>query len=324
MNVDFPRVSIIIPLHVISKRFFKDLAHYAALDYPDFEVLVVCDKKVNIGNEKTRLILTGSLKETGPAEKRDWALKKATGEIIAFIDDDAYPHKDWLKNAIPYFTNKTIGAVGGPGLTPRADDFWQQAGGAIYESFLGSGMYRYRFVPQKLRKVDDFPAYNLLIKKDVLDKIGGFNSTYYGGEDTKVCLEIVKAGYTILYAPNVVVFHHRRRLFREHMAQIKNVGIHRGYFVKVYPETSCKVIYFVPSLSYVLSLSALIIFIINYKIGFLFLFIFIVLLVTAIICIYQKKKDMRISLAASIGLIVHHLAYGHGFLKGLLTKKLKR
>lgn len=123
------------------------------------------------------------------------ALQYARGEIFAFIDDDAYPREDWLKNAIHYFDDPEVGAVGGPAVTAPGDNVWQQASGKVYESFLCSGGYTYRYIPQAEREVDDLPSVNLIVRKDIFELIGGYDSNYYPGEDTKLCLDIVqKAG----------------------------------------------------------------------------------------------------------------------------------
>lgn len=322
MIKEYPKVSIIIPLYIASERFFSDLLHYRNLDYPDYEILIGSDKLLYLNLPEFKVILTGQ-EHTGPAEKRDAALKEAKGDILAFIDDDAYPRHDWLRNAIKYFEDPSAGAVGGPGITPEEDGFWERAGGAIYESFLGSGSYQYRFLPDKIKEVDDYPAYNLLVRKDLLTKIGGFKSTFYGGEDTKLCLEIIKT-HRIIYAPDVIVFHHRRKLFYGHLKQINNIGIHRGYFVKAYPRTSKRFIYFIPSLVLLFSISILILSLFFLKIAMLSTLGLIVALLLIVSSIYRQKRDFALSVIASIGLITHHIAYGYGFFRGLFTKKLER
>lgn len=319
----YPKISIIIPLYIICDRFFSDLLHYKNLKYPDYEILIVSDKQVCVDSFGARIILTGC-EHTGPAEKRDIASREAHGDILAFIDDDAYPRCDWLQNAIKYFDDPNVGSVGGPGITPIEDNFWQRAGGAVYESFWGSGSYQYRFVSKRMREVDDYPAYNLLIKRDLLLRIGGFNSQYYGGEDTKVCLEIIKNHEKIVYAPDVVVYHHRRSLFVQHIKQIKNVGIHRGYFVKAYPETSLRFSYFLPSLAFLLTIVIGITSLLFFRIAMLTAFAFSGLIIIISTSIYYKKKNASLSIITAFGLILHHLAYGYGFLKGLFIKKLER
>ena len=72
---------------------------------------------------------------------------------MAFIDDDAYPDKNWLKNAVLHFKNDNITAVCGPGVTPDSDDVFQKAGGFVNSLWFGSGgAGTYRFVPQKKRR----------------------------------------------------------------------------------------------------------------------------------------------------------------------------
>ena len=64
------RVSIIIPLYVYSERFRSDIARVFALDYPDYEILVVTDAPLGVTGPGVTEISTG-LPRTGPAEKRD-------------------------------------------------------------------------------------------------------------------------------------------------------------------------------------------------------------------------------------------------------------
>ncbi|MBI4830115.1 MAG: glycosyltransferase, partial [Candidatus Lindowbacteria bacterium] len=238
-----PKISIIIALHTCSARFLRDFSNFRNLEYPNFEVLIVADEPTLTEAVNPRLIELNRLEKpgmvtilstgkqlTGPGEKRDIGIQKATGTICAFIDDDAYPRPDWLRSALGFFDNPQVAAVGGPGITPPEDNLFEQAGGAVYASPLGSGQALHRFLQRKPREVEDFPAFNLLVRTEVLKQVGGFSSPYYGGEDTKLCLEIVKSGKKILYRPEVVVFHHRRPLFSSHLKQIANVGVHRGYF----------------------------------------------------------------------------------------------
>lgn len=320
---NYPKVSIIIPLYKVTKEFYECLQHCLKLDYPDYEILVVSDSQIKLDYPKIQVIYTGQ-EQTGPAEKRDIAINQCLGEICAFIDDDAFPAKDWLKNAMNHFENQEVAAVGGPGVTPENDSLMQKAGGAVYSSILGSGRNYYRFTPGILRKVDDYPAYNLLIRKSILQEIGGFASTFYGGEDTKVCLSIINLGKKIIYDPAVVVYHHRRPLFRSHLKQIKNVGIHRGYFVKTYPLTSRKLFYFLPSIgTLVLGFSILLSFFSKLAMT-IFLTMLGIWLIAGFISVLRINKDIKIAFLAAFGIITTHLAYSIAFLRGLTLKDLQR
>ena len=193
------------------------------------------------------MIPTGKVR---PAEKRNIGIKAAKGEVVAFIDDDAYPDARWLENAVKYFGEPTIGALGGPGVTPPGDGFWAKCGGRVYENIFVSGNYRYRYLGGRVRKdIDDYPSCNLFVRKDVLEQIGGYRTDFWPGEDTLLCEDIVcKAKKRIVYDPWTLVYHHRRPLFAAHLRQLGRYGFHRGYFVKRFPVTSCKFSYFVPTL----------------------------------------------------------------------------
>lgn len=322
-----PKISIIIPLYVVCDRFFEDLKKYDLLSYSNFEVLVVCDKKVKLPKllkAKTKLILTG-LKNSGPAEKRDIGIKYAKGDICAFIDDDAYPDRNWLKNAISWFHNPDIVAVGGPGVTPPEDNFFQKIGGFIIESYLCSGGVQYRFYPIKTTIfVEDYPAYNLLVRKSVLKKIEGYGSTYYGGEDTLLCIKLLKYG-KIVYDPQVLVYHHRRSFPYYHLRQIAGVGLHRGYFFKKYPETSRKLFYLLPTmLTLLLFLGIVSIFLFPSLIMMPFFVIFSMSLVLGTLSILTHGASFGTALFAGFGILLTHIVYGLYFVKGILTKDLVR
>ena len=319
----YPQISIIIPLHKVTKEFHECLHYCLQLEYPKYEIIVVSDSQIVLDYPNVKILCTG-VENSSPAEKRDIAIKQCKGEICAFIDDDAYPARDWLRNAVKHFENSKIGAVGGPGITPESDSLMQKAGGAVYSSFLGSGENVYRFVPKVIREVDDYPAYNLLIRKSILQEIGGFNSTFYGGEDTKACLNIVTLGKKIIYDPKVIVYHHRRPLFIRHLKQIKNVGIHRGYFVKAYPETSRKLFYFLPSIISIVFCLGIFLLFFSKVMRVVFFMVLALWLIAGFISALRINKDIKIAFLAAFGIVITHLTYGTAFVKGVTLKNLQR
>lgn len=319
-----PKVSIIIPVKAINEYIRQAFEYYPKLDYPSdlYEVLIFPDEydgKETFPN--ARIIPSGLV---GPADKRDMALKYATGDVFAFIDDDAYPRADWLKNAVKFFEDETVGAVGGPAVTAPDDDIWQQASGKVYESFLCSAGYVYRYLPKERRDVDDLPSVNLIVRRDVFETVGGYDSNYYPGEDTKLCLDIIeKAGKRIVYDPDILVFHHRRRMFKGHLKQATNYAKHRGYFAKALPQTSCKIGYFIPSL-FVIGLvlgpvvSAFVP--VLWYIYFAVLAIYLGLLIASI----KKPGSFAVWLLTIAGIFATHMGYGINFIRGLCSKELLR
>jgi len=320
-------VSIIIPVKALNDYIHEALPHLLSLDYSNFEILIFPDELPDyklpkiFSDTRIRIIASG---KTGPAEKRDMALKYAQGDIFAFIDDDAYPRFDWLKNAVKYFDDKTVGAVGGPAVTPDSDSLLQKASGRVFESYLCSGAYIRRYKPQKQTLDDDLPSVNLLVRRDVFEKIGGFDSSFYPGEDTKLCLDITKKlGKKIIYCPEVFVYHHRRKLFRGHLKQIANYAKHRGYFMKRLSATSLRIPYLLPlcfMLGVFLGPIACMLFPVLWPVYFSVLGLYFF---ADIISVFKLKTPL-ISLLAFFGVFATHITYGFFTLVGLFSKDLPR
>lgn len=316
------RFSILIPLHRDTPVFRRCLAACLALDHDDFEVLAVSDRPVTLPDDpRVRMVVTGAPADTSPAEKRDAGLEHATGDAIAYLDDDAEPARDWLAVAEAALADPSVNAIGGPGVTPPAQGWRARAGGAVYESPLGSGPLRYRFAPAAARVVDDYPAYNLIVRTDAVRRAGGWASTFYGGEDTRFCEALAAQGDRVHYLPDLVVLHHRRDIFRPHMRQIGNVGRHRGHFVRAYPATSRRPVYFAPLVAALGGpLAAL----------WALRRLPRALRVPAAILGYgalarmAPAGDMRVRAAFPAALAAHHLAYGLSFLRGLVTREMDR
>ena len=247
-----PLVSVVIACPAGSWMLDECLAALAKQTYRNFEVLVLPDEEIDTSSTLHSSLFTHHFLPTGkvrPAEKRNLGIKEAKGEIVAFIDDDAYPDPHWLEYAVKYFGEKDIGAVGGPGVTPPGDKRLAYLGGRVYDNWLVSGNYRYRYHAGGVRMdVEDYPSCNLFVRKDVLDRIGGYRTDFWPGEDTLLCKDIIDNWKRIVYDPWVVVYHHRRPLFLPHLRQLGSYAFHRGYFCKRFPSNSLRLSYFVPTL----------------------------------------------------------------------------
>ena len=275
-----PLVSVVIACPAGSWMLDECLVALAKQTYRNFEVIVLPDVELKCGSRSVecgvkedkdfnnpslltpnsslntipdphsslhilRFIPTGKVR---PAEKRNLGIREAKGEIVAFIDDDAYPDSHWLEYAVKYFGEPSIGAVGGPGVTPPGDKSLAKIGGRVYDNFLVSGNYRYRYKAGGVRMdVEDYPSCNLFVRKDLMEKFGGYRTDFWPGEDTLLCKDILDNWKRIVYDPWVVVYHHRRPLFGAHLRQLGRYGFHRGYFCKRFPSNSLRLSYFVPT-----------------------------------------------------------------------------
>ncbi len=317
------KASVIIPVRTITLFVRETVSHLKKQTEKDFEIIVVTDKKEEL--EGVKIIPSG---EPTPGFKRNLGSKRAKGEILAFLDDDSYPDKDWLKNALKIFVenNNCIG-VCGPTLTPPSDDICQKVSGWVWASRLGSGgagVYRNRVMSR--REVDDFPSVNLLVRKKDFEAVGGFDINHWPGEDTKLCLDITKTSGKIIYDPGVLVYHHRRAVFKSHLKQISRYAMRRGYFARVFPKTSFRLGYLIPSFfAYGLLAGLVAIFItpVLVPIYMTLLIIYLTLLVLSGIESALRERNLLFLGLVPLAILATHLTYGFLFPFGYFQKNLK-
>lgn len=307
-----PIFSIIIPVRQSNPYLKETLQKLKTQSIKNFEVLVITDK------------ISGS---ANPSEKRNLGVNKAKGEYLVFFDDDSFPNKNYFKNAFKLISkNPNFSAFCGPCLTPPKDNWRQIASGLVWASKLGSGGAGvYRNSIQKARFVDDYPSVNLIVKKSDFILAGGFDVSYWPGEDTVLCLNLVKKlNKKIYYHPSLIVYHHRRSVIIPHLQQITRYAIQRGFFAKKFPETSRKIGYFIPSFfAFYLILLIINLLIFNYYLLYIPLYLYLsILFFTLVKFIYQKNK-LKTSFLATITIPLTHLYYGILFLNGLSKKEVK-
>jgi glycosyltransferase involved in cell wall biosynthesis len=314
-----PMVSIVIACPAPSAFLDECLEGIASQGYDNYEALVLPDKPSEKNwPAKVIEIPTGRIR---PAEKRNIGIEKSAGELVAFIDDDAFPLDDWIQNAVVHFSDPSVAAVGGPASTPAKDPYLAQLSGIVLENPLVSGNYRYRYTPDRVRDVDDYPSCNLFARKEILQQLGGFRTDFWPGEDTYLCMEIVtKLKKIIRYEPRAHVCHHRRRLFLPHLRQIGRYALHRGYFAKRFPETSRRLSYAIPSL-----------FVAGVIIGGIISLVLPVLRIPYFIAIGLYSTITLISclslnplswLITWLGVILTHFTYGTRFTAGLMAGQM--
>jgi GT2 family glycosyltransferase len=334
-------ISVIIP--VLEINYYVIFENLPALDkqtYKNYEVIVLPNEHTpyDIALLKQykwlRIIPTGTV--TRPAEKRDIGAREANGDILAFIDDDAYPSLEWLQKAVKSFQKQKSVAVAGPGILPQSVNHWEKIFDQVLNTFIGAGGYSYRFTPKKPRYVDDFPSMNFLIKKDIFHKLGGFNSKYWPGEDSKLCEDLVyKIEEQIYYDPQVIIYHHRRNSLHGYLKQHGSYGFHRGAFYAHGDKNSKRLSYLIPTF-FVLYLIFLVLLWLSYAVtrhrGIFNLLIFLnipfslYLLFEVYLFLKSaaKTRSLRIAGGAIIVLFLTHFYYGLMFIKGYTTARSRQ
>lgn len=345
-----PTVTIIVPTRRVDESTRECVRECLKLDYPSFEVLVVTDHE-EPAPEGARVLASGPVP---PGVKRNLAARHAAGDVLAFIDSDAYPRPDWLRNAVRVL-EAGAGAVGGPGVTPPHDPPLAQVSGLVLGSPLMGGRLSARYstgaeredaassgprlldtlqgvedaapsgprLLDTLRGVedDDIHSCNFVAWRKVVEEAGGWSEQYWPGEDTLLCRAIKLNGHRQVFSPDVVVFHHRRASWRAHVRQIWNYAVHRGFFAKRFPETSRRPAFFAPSVL-VLGVASGPFLALAWPPLWVAFGAGLAAYLAAVAWAALKSPKYRLPVFA--GILLTHAVYGVGVLVGLSSPRLKR
>lgn len=316
-------VSIIIPCRKIDNYTEKCINHCLKLNYKNYEILLLPDKKPareeiqGIKSKKLRIIPTGKVL---PAGKRNFGMKKARGNFYAFIDSDAYPDKNWLKNAVRHMQDNDVGMVGGPNLTPKEDGFKERISGMLLATWFCTGRTSIRYKIAKQQETIELPSCNFVVKKEFATK---FEPDLLTAEDTKFCFNILKKNKKIMYEPDVIVYHHRRGSFRQYIRQIWIYGRDIAFLLKRKGHFSIDKFYYSLLSLFVLGvIGGAIISIFNPLLKTIYLSVIALYLILTIIS--SIRRDIKTMPLIFVGIIATHFAYGFGFIYGLLTKSKKK
>jgi O-antigen biosynthesis protein len=223
--------SVVVCTHNGQQTLDECLARVEALSYPDFEVIVISDGSSDASAQIARAH-GARLLETphrGLANARNVGIAAARGEIVAFLDDDAFPDPDWLRYVADSLRRGGLGGVGGPNIPPDDDGFVAECvatapGGPIH-------------VLISDREAEHVPGCNMAFRKEVLEEIGGFDERFrVAGDDVDLCWRLQKAGHTLGFSAGAVVMHRRRDSIRRYLRQQYGYGKAEALLERKWPS----------------------------------------------------------------------------------------
>lgn len=227
----WPRVSVVVCTHNGQSTLAECLARLTTLKYPDFEVIVVDDGSSDSSAEiakahGARLVDTA---HRGLSHARNMGIANATGEIVAFLDDDAYPDYDWLDYIAASLRANGHAGVGGPNIAPDDDGLVAECvaaapGGPIH-------------VLISDREAEHVPGCNMAFRKSALEEIGGFDERFrVAGDDVDVCWRLQESGRTLGFSAGAVVMHRRRDSVRRYLRQQYGYGEAEALLERKWPS----------------------------------------------------------------------------------------
>jgi GT2 family glycosyltransferase len=213
------KTSIVIPVFNKAEFTFQCLRSLIReIDFDDTEVIVVN----NASTDETRELLshlTGFVRvihnETnrGFVDACNQGAARARGRFLVFLNNDTFVLPGWLDALVETIeANERVGAVGSMFLYP--DGRIQEAGAILWsngEAFhYGCGRSpedrRFAFA----REVDYCSGASLLVRKDLFDRLGGFDRRYAPAyyEDGDLCMGVRSLGFEVVYQPASRLVHY--------------------------------------------------------------------------------------------------------------------
>lgn len=215
MSDFIPSVSVIINTLGRADLLSDALRGLTSLDWPKLEVVVVNgpsdDHTHDVIQQWADRIKIGFCPEANLAKSRNIGLSLSSGEIVAFIDDDAVPHPSWLKALVEPYRDERVGAVGGHTIGRMGSVY--QARTTLCDRF-GDPYFVSSHVDLRVFSEPGswiYPAMlgtNSSMRRTAIEAIGGFDEVFsYYLDETDICLRLIDAGWRIEHAPEALIWH---------------------------------------------------------------------------------------------------------------------
>ena len=220
LPVEWPSLTVVICAYNAATTLDECLRYTCDLDYPGLEILVVDDgstddtAEIAASHPRARLL---RIPHGGLAVARNTGLEAAAGELIAYLDSDAYPSPEWPYYLALGLDGPTVGGVGGPNVPPPQAGPGEQRvarapGGPVHVLFSDD-------------RAEHVPGCNMAFWKQMLLEVGGFDPVYTSaGDDVDICWRVLNRGWDIAFHPAALVWHHRRGGLRPYLRQQLGYG----------------------------------------------------------------------------------------------------
>ncbi len=204
-NNKYEKISVVVCTYNRFKSLKRTLSALCSLDYEDYEIVVIDDgstddtsklkqefKRINFIRQKHQGI--GAARNRGALESR--------ADLIAYIDDDCIPDKDWLKKLVEamHFTGSDI--IGGDSYSK---DNKLQYSQHLVDKF--GTVYFSRYIADNRNTFLSLNTLNVLVKKKVFKKVkfDPYYVSYF--EDVDFCIRAQSAGFKIAHTEQAKIIH---------------------------------------------------------------------------------------------------------------------
>ena len=205
-----PPVSIIVPAYNETPVIQRALESLLALDYPQYEVVVVDDGSSDAtldvaarwegrhGGVEIR-VLTKS--QGGKASALNLGIGRAAHPFVLCMDADSWLEPDTLRHAMPHFEDRTVGAVAGNVKVANRTSWLTRLQALEYIE----GLNMPRRAQGFLAAVNIVPGPLGVFRREALTDVGGYDTDTFA-EDADLTLKLVSAGWKVVYEPGAVAW----------------------------------------------------------------------------------------------------------------------
>ncbi len=211
---EWPAISVVVAAYQRPAATRACVESLLRLDYPRelLEVIVVddaSDPPLAAALDGLPMRLLRQEANSGPSAARNLGARAARGELLAFIDNDCVADPGWLQTLAACMADREIGIASGRVMPLPTRG--QVAAFEAVRSPLDMGARRGEVGPGK--QIGHMPACNLVVRRELLERLGGFEAAMRLGEDVDLIWRAVRAGSQVRYEPAGHVTHdHRVRL----------------------------------------------------------------------------------------------------------------
>jgi len=215
-----PFVSVIVCSYNGGRTLAACLDSLSKLNYPDYEVILVDDGSTDdTAHIAAQFPLVRYIHQSnhGLSHARNTGAAAARGEVLAYTDSDCMADVDWLYYLIGTLVSGDYAGVGGPNVTPPAQN-WVQACVAA-----APGGPSHVLLTDTV--AEHIPGCNMAFYRWAFESVGGFDAEYHkAGDDVDFCWRIQQAGWVIAFSPPAIVWHYRRFTLRAFLKQQDGYG----------------------------------------------------------------------------------------------------
>lgn len=227
-----PKVSVVVATYNGARTLYNCLDSLQRLNFPDYEVILVDDGSTDSTPEivkKFPSVRYLRQENLGLSSARNAGIAAATGNIIAFTDDDCRADEDWLYYLVGDLLRNDFAGIGGHNFLPPDDSC---VAAAVLVSPGGPA-----HVMLTDREAEHVPGCNMAFYKWALDEIGGFDPVFRkAGDDVDVCWRLQQRGWKIGFSHAGFVWHYRRSTVKAYLKQQSGYGEAEALLMQKHPE----------------------------------------------------------------------------------------